>query len=300
MKRIIKITAYILLTIAVLASSIAFYFINRFENGIQKRYDIEPAMVEIPSDSISLDRGLRLSVGCRNCHGIDLAGSYFFDDPSIGKLASSNLTRAKGSNTENYSDKDWIRALRHGLNPEGKALFVMPSESYTHLSDKDLGCLIAYLKTIPPKSNSLAPPNLTTFAKVLAGAGQFGELYAYNRIDHHKAKNIEHIKEVPSTAYGQYLTKIGGCVSCHQPNFAGGKSPDPVSPPVPNISKSGNPGKWTREQFIQVFRTGKTPEDKILDSNFMPFQNIGSLDDEEIGSIYDYIMSLPGANVSEI
>lgn len=293
MKKLLKWLLYGVLFLIGIALISACYFTWRFNQSMQTKFEIDPAMVAIPTDSVSLERGLVLSVGCRSCHGNDLSGSYFFDDPSIGRLASANLTRAKGSTTELYTDKDWVRALRHGVGRNGRPLFVMPSESFTHLSDQDLGCLIAFLKTLPPKENKFDPPKFTRFAKVLAGAGQFGELYPYQIIDHEKAKNIAHIDKVPSIEYGIYMTKIGGCISCHQPDFGGGKSPDPVSPIVPNITKSSNVGKWTRGQFIDVFRSGKTPEGKSLDGKFMPFAGIGVFSDEEIGSMYDYIMSLP-------
>lgn len=297
MKKLIKWLLFAILFLIGIALIGSIYFTWRFEQSTKSKFEIDPAMVTIPQDSASIERGMLFSVGCRSCHGVDLAGSYFFDDPTIGRLASANLTRAKGSTTELYTDKDWVRALRHGIGRNGRPLFVMPSESFTHLSDQDLGCLIAFLKTLPPKENTFDPPSFTRFAKVLAGAGQFGELYPYHIIDHDKAKNIPHISKVPSIEYGSYMTKIAGCVSCHKPDFVGGKSPDPVSPLVPNISKSSNVGKWTRGQFIDVFRSGKTPEGKSLDGKFMPFAGVGVFSDEEIGSIYDYIMSLPAAEL---
>jgi cytochrome c553 len=297
MKKILKWSLISITGIIVVLLLAAFSLTIKFENQIKKKVEITPASINIPTDSSSIERGLVLSVGCRNCHGVDLSGTYFFDDPTIGKLASSNLTRAKGSPTEQYTDIDWVRALRHGVGKNGKRLFVMPSDSYAHLSDKDLGSLIAFLKTLPPKENSFKPPTFTRFAKVLAGAGQFGELFPYNLIDHKNARNIPHPASPPDVEYGKYMSNIGGCVSCHKPDFGGGVSPDPVSPPVPNITKSANPGKWTKEQFVEVFRTGKTPEGKILNEKFMPFSGIGVFSDEEIISIYDYIMTLPGIEV---
>lgn len=297
MKKILKWTLYVVATVIVMALILAFAFTKSFESKANKRYDITPAHVNIPTDDSSIERGLVLSVGCRGCHGADMSGTYFFDDPTIGRLASSNLTRGKGSPTENYTDLDWIRALRHGVGKNGQPLFVMPSESTSHMSDQDLGCLIAFLKTLSPKEKVLDPPSFTRFSKILAGAGQFGELYSYNIIDHDKAKNIAHPAPPPNIEYGKYMMKIEGCISCHKPDFSGGKSPDPVSPLVPNISKSGNVGKWTKDQFIEVFRNGKTPEGKILNGKFMPFEGMGVHSNDEIGSVYDYIMSMPGVEV---
>ena len=64
---------------------------------------------------------------------------------------------------------------------------------------------------------------------------------------------------------------------------------------MPNISQSGNTGKWSKEQFKQIFHTGVTPEGKMLDGKFMPFAGIGALNDVEIEALFTYIQSLPPA-----
>lgn len=295
MKRILKWTGIILLTLVVVLLITSWVLARNFEKEFDKVYTLDVAPIDIPSDSASLERGRQLSVSCRNCHDIDLAGKLFFDDPTIGSLPSSNLTRAKGSETEGYTDLDYVRAIRHGLNKKGNTLMVMPSNSYTHLSDEDLGCLIAFVKSLPPVERKFAPRKFNYSAKVMAGAGLFGELFPYNEIDHAKARKVMAPPMADTPEYGHYIAKIGGCFACHGQNLGGGISPDPVSPPVPNISKSGNPGKWSKEQFKQTFRTGVTPEGKNLDGKFMPFNGIGALNDVEIEALYTYIQSLPAA-----
>lgn len=295
MKKVLKWIGIVLGGLILIALLASWIFSRKFLNEFNKTYTVDVAPVAIPSDSASLERGRALSVSCRSCHDNDLAGKVFFDDPTIGTLPSSNLTRAKGSETEGYTTEDFVRALRHGLNKNGNPLMVMPSESYTHLSDQDLGSLIAYLESLPPIERNFAPRQFNYTARVMAGAGLFGNLFAYNVIDHEKARNITAPPISPSLEYGAYVKKIGGCNICHGENFGGGVSPDPVSPPVPDITKSGNVGKWTAAQFIQTFRTGVTPEGKTLDGKFMPFAGIGALSDPEIEALYNYILSLPAA-----
>jgi mono/diheme cytochrome c family protein len=295
MKRFLKWTGIILLSLIVVLLLASWVLSRSFLKEFEKVYEIDVASINIPSDSASLERGRQLSVSCRDCHDVDLAGKVFFDDPTIGVLPSSNLTRAKGSETEGYSDLDFVRALRHGLNKQGNALMVMPSNSYTHLSDEDLGCLIAYVKSLPAIERTFSPRRFNYTAKVMAGAGLFGELFPYNEIDHTKARKVIAPPMADTPEYGHYVAKIGGCFACHGPDLGGGVSPDPVSPPVPNISKSGNPGKWSKEQFKQTFRSGLTPEGKNLDGKFMPFAGISALNDVEIEALYTYIQSLPGA-----
>jgi hypothetical protein len=116
-----------------------------------------------------------LSVGCAGLPRCkDLGGKVFFDDPNIGVLPSSNLTRAAGSETEGYTDEDFVRAMRHGLNKKGNPLMVMPSESIGELSDQDLGCVIAYMKSLPPIDRKF---DKAAFHVYVAGDGRGGLIW---------------------------------------------------------------------------------------------------------------------------
>ncbi|MBK6565169.1 MAG: cytochrome c [Saprospiraceae bacterium] len=289
MKRVVKIILYGLGILILVLLMAALFFSSKFNREFEKVITFEPVEVIIPQDSVSIERGRILSVDCRSCHGPDLAGKVFFDDPTIGTLPSSNLTRAKGSETEHYTNQDFVKAIRHGLNKAGNRLMVMPCKSTSQISDKDLGCLIAFINTLPKVENTFPKRKFAFTAQIMAGAGLFGDLFHYDLIDHEITNNIKHIPEGSTEEYGHYLTSIHGCNDCHKKDLKGGKSPDPVSPPVPDISRTGNFGKWTQEQFISVFRTGKTPEGKILDGNFMPFAGLGAHSDEEIAAVYNYI-----------
>lgn len=295
MKKVLKWVVVVLLALILIALLASWLLARKFNTEFVKVYEFTPAPIAIPTDSASIERGRTLTVGCRSCHDVDLAGKVFFDDPKIGSLASSNLTRAKGSETEGYTDEDFIRALRHGLNKRGNALMIMPSQEYVHFSDADLGSIIAYIKSLPPIERKFAKRKFTYMSQVMAGAGMFGELFPYKIIDHDKAKNITAPPISNGVDYGEYVVNFSGCKTCHGPKLTGGESPDPVSPPVPDISKSSAAGKWTLEQFITTFRTGKTPEGKALDGQFMPFAGLGALSDTEIEAVYNYIHSLPVA-----
>ncbi len=295
MKKFLKWTGIVILSLVLIILLAAWYFSSSFNNKFEKVYTLAPAAVAIPTDSASIARGKVLAVGCQGCHDKDLGGMVFFDDPNIGVLPSSNLTRAAGSETEGYTDEDFVRAIRHALNKKGNPLMIMPSEAIGELSDQDLGCLIAYLKSLPPIDRKFEKRHFTFMSQVMAGAGMFGNLFPYDIIDHGKRKNLIAPPIGNSPEYGEYIVRSHSCKSCHGANFGGGKSPDPVSPPVPNISKSGNAGKWTKDQFIAFFKTGKTPDGRLPNPKFMPWEGLGALSDVEIESVYNYIHSLPPA-----
>jgi hypothetical protein len=48
----------------------------------------------------------------------------------------------------------------------------MPSSTWYHLSDEDLGVLIAYLKSLPPVDNELPKTDLGPLGRVMLTLGQ--------------------------------------------------------------------------------------------------------------------------------
>src|ERR1051326_4476644 len=50
---------------------------------------------------------------------------------------------AQGGMGKQFTAADWIRAIRHGVGPDGKSLIIMPATSFYHFSDADLGAVIA-------------------------------------------------------------------------------------------------------------------------------------------------------------
>jgi cytochrome c553 len=92
-----------------------------------------------------------------------------------------------------------------------------------------------------------------------------------------------------SPTYGQYVAVA--CTGCHRADFKGGDALIPGSPPVPNITATGNIGNWTEEQFIQTLRKGITPEGKSLDPMFMPWPMAKDFTETEIKAIYAFLKS---------
>lgn len=293
MKKILKWIVLSLLGLVIIVAAAALYFKTKAENLVSRSFTQEVSLIDIPTDSLSLARGQLLSVECQGCHGQDYSGLDFFNDPMIGFMASPNLTPGKGSTTEKYTTEDWLRTLRHGLNPKGRPLMVMPSENIGQLSDQDLGSLIAYLKTIEPIEKPIGPTSFTFMAKAMLGAGMLGNLYPYDIIDHDAVKTISAPEISTSPEFGAYMVRYLGCRTCHGENLNGGKSPDPISPPPSNITPGGNLGKWSLANFISTFRSGTTPEGKFLKPEFMPWVGISVLSDTELEALYNYLKAQP-------
>jgi cytochrome c553 len=164
----------------------------------------------------------------------------------------------------------------------------MPSYEYNPLCNKDLGSLIAYLKSLPPVDNEAPAIQLKPLAYVLTNFEKL-PLIPAEKINH-TAKSLEVVNPEVSSAYGKYVAV--SCTGCHRDNFQGGDALVPGSPAVPNISASGNVGKWTEDQFIKTLRTGVTPEGKRLDPKFMPWPMTKEYTDTEIKSLYKFLSGL--------
>lgn len=288
MKKLLKWLGILLGILLLVGAISAFVMVSKFNSRMNHLYEVPVESLNIPSDSASIAQGSQFIPFCQSCHGEALQGKVFFTDPKIGTIFSPNLTSGEGGVGKYYKDQDWIRSLRHGINPAGKALFVMPSANLNHLDEHDLACLIAHLKTLPPVDGEKGTNRIPTFTKLLMQMGAFGEVFAAEIIDHNAAFKKAPSRE-ESAAYGEYIVNVTECKTCHQPDLKGGKSPDPNSPPVPNITNSGVCGKWGKEGFIQTMRTGITPENKILNDSFMPWKHIGQLSDADLGAIQAYL-----------
>ena len=99
-----------------------------------------------PAAQIAHGKRLSLVLGCTGCHGDDLRGALFREQPGFGSLHAPNLPLRLAK----YSDAQIETTLRGGRRPDGREMWVMPSEMYAHLSKPDSAALIAYLRTVPP------------------------------------------------------------------------------------------------------------------------------------------------------
>ena len=162
-KKILKMAGIVLG--AILFIVIAFYvkvYVST-ENRMHKKYSVEVETLGIETDSATLAYGERLitTKGCNDCHGADLGGKIFVDDPGLGLLIARNLTGGKGGLPQDYGVEGWTLALKHGLRKDGTPLLFMPSHEYTLLSKQDMEAIISYC-------SQLAPIDRNVIAKALA------------------------------------------------------------------------------------------------------------------------------------
>jgi mono/diheme cytochrome c family protein len=258
------------------------------EDRITETYEITPVAVNIPEQvDTRLDQWPLLLIDlCADCHGPGLAGQVMDDDPLFGTLASANLTSGKGGVGDNFSDADFIRALRHGVDQEGKSLIVMPSETISKLSDEDLGKVIAYIKNLPPIDNELPDSKLGPLARIMMVAGLIPDMLPAEIIDHDAELKPDPVPGL-SIAYGEYLSFI--CAVCHTEDLSGG----PDAGEGMNLTPGGQLADWSEQDFIQTMRTGVAPDGEKLEDEEMPWRSLRHYSDEQLKAMWLYFQSLP-------
>jgi mono/diheme cytochrome c family protein len=259
---------------------------------LNQTYEITPENIEIPTDPAAVARGAYLAGAiCSDCHGGDLSGGKMVDEPGMATVYAPNITPSE-TGVGDFSDADYVRAIRHGVDPQGRGLMIMPAEVFINWSAQDLGAIIAYLKSLPPNDNSTPPRSLGALGRILFAAGMMGDVMPAEYIDH--AQPFPAMPPIGETAeYGAYMTQLYFCTGCHGQDMRGGVQPhsDPDMGPVPSAVDAAN---WSQDEFITALTTGVKPDGSLFDNERMPWQSIARLNHEDLTAVYLYLQQLAG------
>lgn len=269
------------------------------ERKAQRRIELAVAPLAVPADAAALARGryLYASRGCADCHGPDGAGRAFIDDGGGLYVKAPNISPGPGSVVAGYRAEDWVRTVRHGVKPDGRPLFIMPSEDYSRWSDADLGALVAWLRQMPPATGSGLQARVPALVKALYGVGVIRD--AAEKIDHRLPAPAV-VAADGSPAHGAYVA--GMCVGCHGAQLTGGKIPG--APPDWPAAADLTPGEGSAmarypnaEAFIAMLRSGRRPDGSAV-SKVMPFESLRELDDADARALYDHLRRLAPLRVA--
>jgi mono/diheme cytochrome c family protein len=295
MRRIVRGVGLILVAIVVLVllAGATAYFVS--EARVNKKLVIAPESIPIPTDSASIERGrhfARAISKCTGCHGDNLAGQVLVENGAMGRWVPLNLTRGKGGVGAQLVDADFVRAIRHGVAPDGRKLMMMPSMEYGHLSPEDLGAIIAYVKSMPPVDKELPPSKLGLVARALIAANKL-PLYEADAIDHSVSAPAAPAPG-PTVEYGRYLGTVGGCTGCHGPGLSGGKVPTgpPDWPPAANLTPTGIGTRYSEATFFKALREGIKPEGTPINAA-MPIASTKEMTDDEIHAVWAFLKTVP-------
>lgn len=281
-----------LLVLLALAAAALFAGDHLAKQKMQRRVDVAVQPVAYKDDAAAIERGRYLfsSRGCVDCHGAKGNGNMFLDDGKGMRIAGPNISPGPGNVVKDYQPVDWVRSIRHGVNPQGRALMIMPSEDYNRFTDEDLAALVAYIRHLPPAQGGGPVVDLPLPVRAMYGFGLIHDAAA--RIDHAKAPE----KPVPdgvTTQHGAYVANM--CIGCHGAKLAGGKVPG--GPPDWPAAANLTPGEGTAmvrypdaESFAKMFKSGKRPDGQEI--KVMPFGSLREMNDIDVRALHLYLKSL--------
>jgi mono/diheme cytochrome c family protein len=250
---------------------------------------------------------LTSAADCVACHtdrehgGQPFAGGRALATP-FGTFYSPNITPDPATGIGRWSEAQFLRALRHGVRPDGANYFpVFPYPSFTKIVDADARAIKAYLFSLPAVRHSNRRHDVsfpfswrflqTGWKLLFFDRGPFqpspGRTDAYNR--------------------GAYLvTALAHCGECHTPRnllgateptrFLAGTAHGPDAKAAPNITpdrKTGI-GNWSEDDIVGVLTDGHTPDfDFVGGAMGEVVKSTARLTDADRHAIAVYLKSLP-------
>ena len=222
-------------------------------------------------------------LACNSCHLDDYSGANFGElIPLIDGLWATNISLT----LPDFSDEELERLLRQGEHPT-REIYLMPSKQSQFLSTRDMGALIAYLRTIEPagEPTPLPPPGFEE-----AVTARLPEDYWRATLDgqpatyHNAAEEVAYFAaQAPpdlgeSTAQGR-LVALTMCTSCH------GAALDGVGEPAGDIQSVL---EYDDLQFRRLLRDGVDRSGRTIDLPWGEGHASLLLTDGEIGAAISY------------
>jgi hypothetical protein len=241
--------------------------------------------------------------GCGVCHmgvgphGPDPARAFAggLEVPERGETwRSPNITPDKGSGIGSWTDEQIIAAIREGVRPDGSQLYVvMPYTNYNRMTDDDAKAVVAFLRTVPPVENVVAPNKLKA-----------------PKVAMPKPANQPDDVNDPMK-HGEYLVTMMHCNMCHMtltktgPDMehpGGGGAPFDLpfmgtgTLYAKNISSDPETGigKWSTEDIAKAVKTMTRPDGSVIQGP-MQFYLAGwsKLEDRDLQAIATYVKAIP-------
>ena len=260
------------------------------------------------ADKALVERGRYLATAgdCVACHtapgGKSMAGGLSMASP-MGPIYSTNITPSKTHGIGNYTQEQFVNALRHGKRADGANLYpAMPYTAYAKTTDEDMAALYAYfMQGVPavdeaPKQVTDLPFPFNVRASMSGWNAMFHDATPYKA---DPAKSEEWNR-------GAYLAEgLAHCTTCHTPRnslmaedlkrgLSGAEIGGWYAPNITSDATSGV-GGWS-EQDLVTYLSGQPVPGKGAASGPMAEaidHSLKHLKPEDLKAIATYIKSVP-------
>jgi len=263
-----------------------------------------PALAEpAPPEVVAHGKSLVEASDCATCHTADpqrpFAGGKRIDTP-FGAIYSPNLTPDRETGIGDWSDADFVRALRFGVAPDGSRYYpAFPYPYFTKFTRGDILAIRAYLSTLTPFRNEEPPPALRfplNFRVVMRVWNYF--FFKPGILEPDQQKDIDWNR-------GRYLVEgAGHCGACHTPKnmfgadrrsraFAGGRVGDWFAPRLDGAARSGLKS-WSVDDIVEYLQSGRNARshaDGLMAE--VVVNSTSKISDGDARAIAVYLKSLP-------
>jgi mono/diheme cytochrome c family protein len=309
MKKFLKIVGILFVILVVLITAGYIYVQKALPN-------VGPAPdMKITASPEMLERGKYLATGpagCIDCHsnrdysrfagpiihGTEGKGGDDFGE-SAGFVPAANITSDKETGIGDWTDGEIYRAVTMGVDKYGEPLApMMPYTAFAKLDENDIKSIIAYIRTLAPVKNKVAPKELNFPLSIIVRT--IPDKPQFTKLPDPKDK----------IATGKYYS--AACMICHtkmdkgkfdmEKQFAGGNQfviPSGGYVTTANITPDPETGigNWTKEQFITKFQSFKNPAAlyPVKQGEFntvMPWIIFANMTDDDLGAVYEYLRTV--------
>jgi hypothetical protein len=234
--------------------------------------------------------------------GLEWQGGLFWGEDSgfPGRLYSRNITPDVETGLGGWTDGEIMRAVREGVDRNGRALApIMPYLEWRAISDEDAGAMVVYLRTLPPRRNSVPPPEIS-----------LSRWLEYVRLPEPLHGPVPAPDRGDEVAYGRYLSTIAGCRTCHgrvgatyqiEDEFGGGQTFRMAwggTVRSPNLTPHATGlGSRTRENFVAIFKSFDDPDARRIPvapekNTVMPWLQFSGMTEADLGAIHAYLLTV--------
>lgn len=246
--------------------------------------------------------------GCITCHteteneGPLLAGGGPLTTP-FGTFYAPNITPHREHGIGAWSDRDFIRALREGVRPDGAHYFPsFPYTSFTGITDDDLLDIKAYLFSLDPVDRA------NKQHRIMFPFGWRFLVTFWKWLNFEQGAYRPDPTRTVSWNRGAYLVHaLAHCGECHTPRaidgslrkdmWLAGTADGPEGELAPNITPDTETGigGWSPDEIATYLRIGQDPDGDFAGSLMASVieDSTGNLTERDIAAIVEYLKSLP-------
>ena len=244
---------------------------------LSRAHEAAPERLAQPSAAQLADAGRQARIlGCANCHGRGLQGGMVFDGQPFATVRAPNLTEL----APRASDQQLAAAIRQGIGHDGRALFIMPSEQYSRLSDQEVAALIAEIRRTPRSGGIVSAIRWGPIGTSRWRQGRS----LISALEDYRVRQPTTPAPAGTPVTASSPTTV--CAACHGPDLGGG-GPDGGETAPPDLAIAG---AYDLPGFRTLMRTGVPPNGRDLGlMKEVAERDFSSFNEEEVAQLHAYL-----------